>query len=103
MRGSKLPATVITTNDNDETTLMTSFAQTNITLAFTADTSQQQHERRPPAWSFRPASPTNNANPSPLIAAPAAGQATLEQATRDLEQSGVEYPYNGLFDPTSVG
>ncbi|KAK4622169.1 hypothetical protein CLAFUW4_07203 [Fulvia fulva] len=72
----------------DETTHTTSFAQTNTTLAFTADTpssSTNEGFRRLPAWSFRPASPTNNADPSPLVAAPAAGQAALEQATRNLE------------------
>nr|ABK91356.1 putative mating type 1-1-1 protein [Dothistroma septosporum] len=98
--------TAITTNDKDETTHMTSFAQTNTTLAFTTDTPSSSMNEASQHGFFgqladSPSPPTNNADPSPLMAAPAAGQATLEQATRDLEQSGVEYPYNSLFDPTS--
>nr|ABG45907.1 putative alpha1 mating-type protein [Fulvia fulva] len=96
--------TAITTNDMDETTHMTSFAQTNTTLAFTADTPSSSTNEGFQHGLFgqladSPSSPTNNANPSPLEAAPASGQTALERATSGL--AGVEYPYNDLFDPTS--
>nr|ADB11119.1 mating-type 1-1 protein [Pseudocercospora musae] len=96
--------TATTTNDKDETTHMSPFAQTDTILAFNAATHGSStggglQQAAFGGFAISPPSSVNNADPSPLSVASAAGQATLEQAASVLEQSGVEFPYNGLFDP----
>ncbi|CAK3780920.1 mating type 1-1 [Lecanosticta acicola] len=82
-------------NDSPNTSTQGSLTMVSKPTAITTDDKDETAHMAPFAQT--------NTTPAFTVAAPAAGQATLEQVTEAMEMAGAGLTYNNVFDPTSEG